>query len=414
MGSLPVISFRPGEAVAAAEDFGHMVHRVPVAVAHPRDAEEVAALVQHARQEELPVRARGSAHSVRGKAQCEGGIICDLSALDQIHEMRQEWVSLGAGARWNSVLSVRRGLTPPVLTDYLDLTVGGTLSAGGIGGASYRHGPQADNVLDLDVVTPSGEIVTCSASVRADIFFGALCGQGDAGIITRATIPLLAAPARVRWYKIPAPDLGTLITWQRHLARNREPGYLEGQIIADENGQWTFILEVCSFSSEPPLDAALLGELAAEPGSAQVEDTSYLSFCDRMQARVRMLAMTGDWFKPHPWLSVFLPSDAAEQYAAQALASLTLDAVGPIPILLYPLRRGEVPAPRFPTPAADADGLFYSFTILRTIPDDPAAITAALDHNQLLASTAVDAGGTIYPISALSQHAPAAHAGQPR
>src|SRR5437588_9356342 len=82
-------------------------------------------------------------------------------------------------------------LTPPVLTDYLELTVGGTLSAGGIGGTSHRHGPQVDHVRELEVVTGTGEIVTCSPASNTAVFSGALAGYGQAGIITRATIPLI-------------------------------------------------------------------------------------------------------------------------------------------------------------------------------------------------------------------------------
>jgi cytokinin dehydrogenase len=40
-----------------------------------------------------------------------------------------------------------------VWTDYLRLTVGGTLSNAGIGGQAFRHGPQIANVHELDVVT---------------------------------------------------------------------------------------------------------------------------------------------------------------------------------------------------------------------------------------------------------------------
>jgi FAD/FMN-containing dehydrogenase len=59
-------------------------------------------------------------------------------------------------------------LTPPVFTDYLELSVGGTLSAGGIGGTSPRFGGQVDNVAELEVVTGAGERMVCSPHQRAD------------------------------------------------------------------------------------------------------------------------------------------------------------------------------------------------------------------------------------------------------
>jgi FAD/FMN-containing dehydrogenase len=44
-------------------------------------------------------------------------------------------VTVEAGARWSEVLraTLAQGKTPPVLTGYLELSVGGTLIAGGVG-----------------------------------------------------------------------------------------------------------------------------------------------------------------------------------------------------------------------------------------------------------------------------------------
>jgi cytokinin dehydrogenase len=85
---------------------------------------------------------------------------------------------------------------------------------------------------------------------------------------------------------------------------------------------------------------------------------------------VRLLAATGDWYRPHPWLSVFLPVDAVEQYVNDALAMLTPETLGPIPMLLYPLRRGPVPPPGLATPAGEET--FFMFSILRTASTDGA------------------------------------------
>jgi hypothetical protein len=352
----------------------------------------------------LTFRARGCGHSVYGQAQSDGGVVCHLGGLDLAYGISGGKMSVGAGTRWSTVLAAttRLGLTPPVLTDYLDLSVGGTLSAGGIGGASHHHGPQVDHVLDLEVVTPSGDIITCSPSLYPEVFFGVLAGQGRAGIITRATIPLVPAPARVRRYKIQCPNVATLIARQRIVARERRFGHLEGQIAADESGRWSYMLEAGAFyCAEPPADGPLLDRLSLNPSSAEIEDLDYVSFCERMLPGARLLATTGDWYRPHPWLSVFLPAHAAERFVAGAVAGLAPGEVGPIPMLLYPLRRGRVPAPGLPTPAGDDDGLFYSFSILRTVADEHDVIAGVLSDNQRLANAAVETGGTVYSISAL-------------
>jgi len=49
--------------------------------------------------------------------------------------------------------TLERGLSPVSWTDYLYLTVGGTLSNAGISGETFRFGPQISNVFEMDVIT---------------------------------------------------------------------------------------------------------------------------------------------------------------------------------------------------------------------------------------------------------------------
>ncbi len=402
----PALDASPEAITAAADDFGHLTHLVPAAVARPDSTESVARIVRYATSAGLTIRARGAGHSVAGQAQCDGGIVCDLARLDQVGPVERDRVSVGAGARWGSVLStvLQHGLTPPVLTDYLGLSVGGTLSAGGIGGASHQYGPQVDHVRELEIVTSDGQIVTCSPTRHRDLLSAVLGGQGRSGIITKAMIPLVPAPQRARVFKIRVPSLATFIACQRRLARERRFGYLEGQVIAGETGGWDYMLELAAFySGNAPDDKALLDGLRLSPAAVEVEveDVGYEKFCQRMLPGVRLLAATGDWYRAHPWFSVFLPADAAGEFVAETLASLAPASVGPLPMLLYPLRRGPIPSPLMATPEADEDGLFYSFSVLWTVPTTAEAIVAAVEFNRERTRAAVAAGGTVYSISAI-------------
>jgi cytokinin dehydrogenase len=68
------------------------------------------------------------------------------------------YADVSGGAMWIELLeqSLKLGLAPRSWTDYLYLTVGGTLSNAGISGQAFKHGPQISNVLQMEVVT--GEI----------------------------------------------------------------------------------------------------------------------------------------------------------------------------------------------------------------------------------------------------------------
>ncbi len=77
----------------------------------------------------------------------------DMRCLRTVHRVESDRVVVDAGATWSEVLAATlpRGLTPPVLTDYLGLSVGGTLVVGGVGGTISRFGLQSDNVVEMDV-----------------------------------------------------------------------------------------------------------------------------------------------------------------------------------------------------------------------------------------------------------------------
>ena len=53
-----------------------------------------------------------------------------MGRLRTIHAVQRDRVVVDAGATWREVVeaTLPHGRTPPVLTDYLDLSVGGTLA----------------------------------------------------------------------------------------------------------------------------------------------------------------------------------------------------------------------------------------------------------------------------------------------
>jgi cytokinin dehydrogenase len=145
----------------AATDFGQMARAAPEAVFHPATPADIAALVRFSASSvaPFPVAPRGQGHSWRGQALAPGGVVVDMGSLGRGPRINvsvaEPFVDVGGEQLWVDVLraTLRHGLAPRVWTDYLRLTVGGTLSNAGIGGQAFRHGPQIANVHELDVVT---------------------------------------------------------------------------------------------------------------------------------------------------------------------------------------------------------------------------------------------------------------------
>jgi cytokinin dehydrogenase len=91
------------------------------------------------------------------------GIVIEMSTLALGIQVMPEgdadcpvaFVDAAGGELWIDVLkaTLKHGLAPRSWTDYLYLSVGGTLSNAGVSGQTFRHGPQISNVLQLEVVT---------------------------------------------------------------------------------------------------------------------------------------------------------------------------------------------------------------------------------------------------------------------
>lgn len=192
---------------SADKDFGGMYSYKPLAVIRPSGADDVAVVIKAAHlQSTLTVAARGNGHSINGQAMADGGLVIDMGSTGDRHFEKvtvngSTYVDVSGGALWEDVLKwcvEGFGLAPRSWTDYLSLTVGGTLSNAGVSGQAFRYGPQISNVAQLDVVTGNGDMVTCSESRNPDLFFNVLGGLGQFGIITRARVLLQSAPDKVR------------------------------------------------------------------------------------------------------------------------------------------------------------------------------------------------------------------------
>ena len=96
---------------------------------------------------------------------------------------------------------------------------------------SHLYGVQTDNVLELKVVVADGRVLTCSAAQNADLFNALRAGLGQVGIITRATLNLMPAPARVRRCQLFYADQATLTADQRKVLNERQFQHIQGKFI---------------------------------------------------------------------------------------------------------------------------------------------------------------------------------------
>jgi cytokinin dehydrogenase len=396
------LRFDDDARTAAADDFGHLVHRTPAAVLSPASDQDVAAVIHWAARRGKQVAPRGQGHSVFGRSMVHDGIVIDMTRLRAVGAVDSDRVVAEAGAKWSEVLAVTlpRGLTPPVLTDYLELTVGGTLAVGGIGSKSSRSGLQTDNVLELKVVTVDGRELTCSPDHNRDLFDAVRAGLGQVGVITRATLRLIPAPRQVRRFLLTYRDLGTMLADQRRLAADGRFDAVQGAVLATPTGAWTLRLDAAKdFNGDPPDDRWLLAGLSDDRLSAKPSTLSYRDYLGRLAAFEEALRANGQWLLPHPWLTTFVGDAEVASVAGAELAKLVpadLGPLGQIGLSAFHRRAITTPLARLP-----ADDLCYAFNFIR-VPTtrEEAEIRRLVSANRSAYDRIRAMGGTLYPVSA--------------
>lgn len=213
----PVV--RAGDAGfdAARQVFNAMVDRRPLAIAYALGRDDVVRAVRWAADGGTPLAVRGGGHHGAGLGVCDGGLVLDLSTLNNIEiDPAARTVQVGGGCRWREVdaATAVHGLAVPG-TIIGSTGVGGSTLAGGIGHLSRRHGLTVDHWLAAEVVLADGRVVQASAADHPDLFRALRGGGGDFGVVTRFTFraqpvaevaagpmfwPLAQAAEVMHWY----------------------------------------------------------------------------------------------------------------------------------------------------------------------------------------------------------------------
>lgn len=398
----------------ASSDMGGLVSRIPGAVFRPRSRDDVIEMVRFCRDEGIALAARGQGTTLFGQSLSDGGVVIDMSGLSSVKAVRADRAVVDAGATWKDVLEATTavGLAPPVLGAFQGSSVGGALSVGGIGAASYKRGAQVDHVLELEVVTGEGRLVVCSAAQHRELFEAVLAGLGQCALIVRATLRLGPAPTQVRRQILRFRERAAFVAALRELAIGRGPDGLAGDIGVASDGlryELTALEHVHAAGRHGRPAGVAITAPGAEAAGAREE--SFLDSHLALDDQVARLAAAGRWDgRARPWLSLFVPARSIEALLDAVLSGLDarpdgdlgppeLGALGRIH--LVPLLRRHLGRPLLRVPDEDLVFLFEMRTCAATEGISPPYRARLLDRNRRLYEVARSLGGTRYAPAAI-------------
>ncbi|MBT8326787.1 MAG: FAD-dependent oxidoreductase, partial [Bacteroidia bacterium] len=141
-----------------------------------------------------PISIGGGRFSMGGQIGFQNSLHLDMRQFNKVLNLdrKKKQVTVQPGIVWRDLQKVidKENLSIKIMQTYANFTVGGSISVN-CHGRYIGHGPIISSVLQLKIVTASGELITASRTENEDVFKAAIGGYGGIGVIVEATLQLV-------------------------------------------------------------------------------------------------------------------------------------------------------------------------------------------------------------------------------
>jgi glycolate oxidase subunit GlcD len=275
------------------------IHKhLPSAVVIPGSAEQVAAAVKILAEAEIPFTPRGAGTGLSGGSiSLQGAVIFELARLNRIlkidYENRLAVVETGVINLHLSQATSPHGFHyAPDPSSQMACTIGGNIAENSGGPHCLKYGMTVNHVLAVEVVLPSGDIVTLGGG-GVDLpgydLLGAFVGsEGTFGIATKATLKLTRLPQMV---KTLLAEFITVTDASRSVSEIIADGILPAALEMIDQATIQAI-ENSIFAGGFPTDVAALLIIEADGLAEGLEQTAarVVEICQRNRARAVKVA----------------------------------------------------------------------------------------------------------------------------
>lgn len=136
------------------------------------------------------------------------------------------------------------GLIPTVVPQLKTITLGGAVTGMGVESSSFRLGLPHEAVLEMDILTGTGDVVNCSPTKNVDLYRGFPNSYGSLGYAVRLKVRLAPAPKYVSLRHVRYHDPETLARDLEKIATEKnyqgeEVDFLDGVAFSPEEAYLT-------------------------------------------------------------------------------------------------------------------------------------------------------------------------------
>jgi FAD/FMN-containing dehydrogenase len=178
----------PGEKQydSARQTFNTFFNRFPFVIVFAQNTQDVVNAVRWSLHNNVPIRVRSGGHNYEGLSVLDGGIVIDVSEINQIEiDPTSKTVTVGAGCKnlqlaealGKEGLAVPNGVCPKP-------GISGIALGGGQGILCRPLGLLLDHVVEIEMVDANGCVLQINDQEHPDLFWALRGGGGSFGICT--------------------------------------------------------------------------------------------------------------------------------------------------------------------------------------------------------------------------------------
>lgn len=171
---------------------------LPSYIVEAKTNEDVVIALKFAAESNLTVSVKTTGHSYQGSSTQAGSLMIWMQNFDKDLTIIPSYtnscgdthdvISVGGGAVWNDIIEAVGSKYHVVTGGGRTVSViGGWLQGGGLSFTSRKYGLGVDQVMDLTIVLPNGDMVTASKCENPDLFWAIRGGGGGTfGVVVHA------------------------------------------------------------------------------------------------------------------------------------------------------------------------------------------------------------------------------------
>ncbi len=157
---------------------------------HPHSIKEI---IHAIKSTTGPISIGGGRYSMGGQIAYENSLHIDMRQFNKVLNLdrQKKQVTVQPGIVWKDLQKTidPYNLSIKIMQTYANFTVGGSVSVN-CHGRYIGHGPIISSVIQLKIVTASGELITTNRQTNSDIFNAVIGGYGGIGVIVETTLQL--------------------------------------------------------------------------------------------------------------------------------------------------------------------------------------------------------------------------------